>query len=186
MSSTILVSLYGLITAVSTGIHASSGSFESVADEIIENILLCLTPFDLNSALRLNLRINKIIHDSVKLKYYFMLHTSGQLESSNVGPVSERLTKLRERQKRATGPWDRRTVSTDYTGFRILGVWDGVLFCVSRKPATGSEYLRYLELATCNTPASSEDIWRETPIPGRIAGIAYAHDLICIVCQENG
>lgn len=191
MSSTILVSLYGFltVTAASTDIHPSSGPFGLLAHEIIENILLYLTPFDLQSALCLNHRLNNIIQHSCRLKYYFMLHTSGLLESSIVGPVGHRQTKLIERQGRANDLRIRHTVSTEYKELRILGVSDGVLFCVPQNEAVEFEYLKCLELPMRHSAMSSNDIWHEMRILGRIDGIAYSRDpcdLICIVCRENG
>lgn len=201
-SRTILISLgdLRLKQSESPGGIASSGYFDLIPDEITENVFDYLAPQDMVSALRLSIRLNNIIKNSMSLRYSFVLRTSGLVDGDKARSMDDKLTEILKREEawRAIDTSRRVSIPGYDTLSRIYGLTNGIAFgdvceSVSGDRDRGSEALKLLDFLDCSQLESGapngKEFCREMSIPGagQIIDVCLAvdeYDLMGIIASR--
>lgn len=177
----------GILRQSDTPEFSSSGQFDLLAIEIIENIFGCLPGRDLITSLRLNKTLNIVILNSTELQYRIALCAYGMVDGHSSMSTKDKLAELLRREENwQTLDLTHQNPEPDQChASTIFRFQEGVL--VGDIRGSGEEWnLRVCDISTCqNHKDDSRFYFRNLPtFSGRILAVGLAieeHDLICIV-----
>lgn len=170
---------------------SSSGQFDPLAIEIIENIFICLPKRDLITILRLNKRLNTVILNSTELQYRIALCAYGMVDGHSSMSAKDKLAELLRREK----SWPTLKLSKQicesgqYYASSIFRFQDGVLVEDIEGSGEDDWNLRVIDFSSCQNHKDDSRDFRNLPaFRGRLlaAGLTvHEYDLICFVIAQE-
>lgn len=184
----------GILRQSDTPEFSSSGQFDLLAIEIIENIFGCLPGRDLITSLRLNKTLNIVILNSTELQYHIALCAYGMVDGHSSMSTKDKLAELLRREK----SWRTlklskqiREPSSQYHASFIYRFQDGVLVGNIEGSREDGWYLRVIDFSSCQNHKDDSRYFRNLSAFNRhfrllAAGLAIQeHDLICFVIVQE-
>lgn len=188
MSLTILVAVGILQQSDASTALSSSGQFDPVPDEVVENIFAYLPPLDLISVMPLNRSLNIVVKNSMKLQYSYALQIYGFVDGNKADLMEDKLLELLRRELvwRTVALSRRISIPGNDHLSRVYGVSNGVVYGDDDDGLSSA--LETLHISACGQASSSnrEDLFRVVPKPGAghildVTIVEGENDLVTII-----